>query len=99
MCEEQLAAHILSIGLVYYKRKAYNASISRLKDILSEYPTFKGLDEVFFILGDSYFKMDQFEESIPYYTKLITDYPQSKFIKKAQERMAEIEKKNKIAYL
>jgi outer membrane protein assembly factor BamD len=94
VCEEQLAAHILGIGLVYYKRKAYPASISRLKEILSEYPTFTGLDEVFFILGDSYFKMDQFEESIPYYTKLITDYPQSKFIKKAQERMAEIEKKN-----
>jgi outer membrane protein assembly factor BamD len=99
VCEEHLAAHILSIGLVYYKRKAYPASISRLKEVLSDYPTFSGLDEVFFILGDSYFKMDQFEESVPYYTKLITDYPQSKFIKKAQERMAEIEKKNQIAHL
>jgi outer membrane protein assembly factor BamD len=96
VCEEYLAAHTLSIGKLYYKRKAYPAAISRLKDILSNYPTFSGLDEVFFVLGDSYYKMSQTEESIPYYTKLISDYPQSKFVKKAQERMEEIEKKNPI---
>jgi len=96
ICEEYLAAHTLSIGRLYYKRKTYPAAISRLKDILSNYPTFSGLDEVFFVLGDSYYKMSQTEESIPYYTKLISDYPQSKFAKKAQERMEEIEKKNQI---
>ena len=94
ICEEYLAAHILSIGNLYYKRKASPAVISRLKEILSKYPTFSGLDEVFFVLGNAYFKMDQIEESIPYYTKLISDYPQSKFIKKAQEKMEEIEKRD-----
>lgn len=94
VCEEYLAAHTLSIGKLYYKRRAYPAAISRLKDILTNYPTYSGLDQVFFVLGDSYFKMDQIEESVPYYTKLISDYPESKFTKKAQERMEEIEKRN-----
>ncbi|UCE42269.1 MAG: outer membrane protein assembly factor BamD [Candidatus Aminicenantes bacterium] len=92
ICEEYLAAHTLSIGKLYFKRRAYPASVNRLKDILSNYPTFSGLDEVFFVLGESYYKMAQTEESVPYYTKLISDYPQSKFAKKAQERMKEIEK-------
>lgn len=96
ICEEYLAAHILSIGKLYYQRRAYPAAISRLKDILTNYPAYSGLDEVFFVLGDSYFKMDQTEESIPYYTKLISDYPQSKHAKKAQDRMEEIEKKKQI---
>jgi len=96
VCEEYMAAHTLSIGNVYFKRRAYPAAISRLKEILSNYPTFSGLDEVFFVLGSSYDKMDQIEESIPYYTKLISDYPQSKFVKKAQERMEEIEKRIQI---
>jgi len=91
-----MAAHTLSIGNVYFKRRAYPAALSRLKEILSNYPTFSGLDEVFFVLGSSYDKMDQIEESIPYYTKLISDYPQSKFVKKAQERMEEIEKRIQI---
>jgi len=94
ICEERLAEHILSIGEMYYKRKAYKASISRLKDILTNYPSYPNLDEVFFLLGDSYYKANQEEESIPYFTKLISDYPQSKFAEKAQERMEEIEKKS-----
>ena len=93
ICEEQLAEHTLSIGELYYKRKAYKAAISRLKDILSNYPSYSELDKVFFLLGDSYYKAGQDQESIPYFTKLISDYPQSKYAKMAQERMEEIEKK------
>ncbi len=96
LCEEKLASHTLSIGELYYKRKAFPAAIGRLKDILSNYPTYSGLDHVFFVLGDSYYQMDQIDESVPYFTKLISDYPQSKFAKKAQDRMKEIEKKKKI---
>jgi outer membrane protein assembly factor BamD len=93
VCEEQLAEHTLSIGELYYSRKAYKAAISRLKDILANYPSYSKLDKIFFLLGDSYYKANQAEESIPYFTKLISDYPQSKFAELAQERMEEIEKK------
>ena len=91
ICEEYLAEHILSIAKLYFKRKAYPATVSRLKEVLSNYPTYSGLDEVFFFLGESYYKMEQTEESVPYYTKLLSDYPQSKYAKTAQERMEEIE--------
>jgi outer membrane protein assembly factor BamD len=90
-CEERLAAHTLSIGELYYKRSAYKASTSRLIDILTEYPNYSEMDKVYFYLGDSYYKWNKVEESIPYFRKLITDFPQSKFAKKATERMQEIE--------
>ncbi len=93
ICEERLAEHSQSIAELYYKRRVYRASINRLKEILSNYPTYSKLDEVFFLLGDSYYHSNQIEESVPFFTKLISDYPQSKFAKKAQERMDEIEKK------
>jgi outer membrane protein assembly factor BamD len=92
-CEERLAEHTLSIGKLYYKRRAYKASTDRLKDILTNYPNYSKMDMVFFLLGDSYYKWNQIQESIPYFTKLITDYPDSKFAKKAQNRMEEIEKR------
>jgi outer membrane protein assembly factor BamD len=94
VCEQRLAEHSLGIAILYYKRRAYRATIDRLKEILSNYPSFTKLDEVFFYLGDSYYKSNQIEESIPFFTKLISDYPQSKFADKAQERMEEIEKKS-----
>lgn len=94
VCEQRLAEHSLGIAELYYKRRSYKATIDRLKEILSNYPSFSKLDEVFFFLGDSYYQSNQIEESIPFFTKLISDYPQSNFAEKAQERMDEIEKKS-----
>jgi outer membrane protein assembly factor BamD len=94
-CEERLAKHSFTIAHYYYKVKAYKAAIARLAEILTEYIEFSQMDKVFFYIGDSYFKQNKTEESVPYFTKLITDYPESKLAKKAQERMEEIEKLNK----
>lgn len=90
-CEERLASHNFAIGYHYYGRKAYRASTSRLTDILTNFPSFSGMDKVYFYLADSYYKWNKTEESIPYFTKLVTDYPESKYAKKAQGRLAEIE--------
>lgn len=90
-CEERLAAHTLTIAHYYYKVKSYKAAISRLTEILTEYIEFSEMDKVYFYIGDAYFKQKKTEESIPYFTKLITDYPQSKLAQKAQKRMEEIE--------
>ncbi|NOR13112.1 MAG: outer membrane protein assembly factor BamD [Candidatus Aminicenantes bacterium] len=92
-CEERLAAHTFSIGELYYKRAAYKASTSRLIDILTAYPNYSEMDKVYYYLADSYYKWNKIEESIPYFRKLITDFPQSKYAEKATERMQEIEKR------
>jgi len=94
-CEERLAEHILGIGELYYKMKAFKASTRRLTDILTNYPNFSKMDKVYFYLGDSYFKWNQTDQSIPYFTKLISDFPQSKFAKTAQKKLEELEKKEK----
>ncbi len=89
-CEERLAAHYLAIGEHYYRVSAYKAATSRLIEILTNYPDYSRMDRVYFCLADSYFKGKKIEESIPYFTKLVSDYPQSKYAKKAQERLDEI---------
>ncbi len=89
-CEERLAAHYFTIGEHYYRVYAYKAATSRLLEILTNYPNFSGMDKVYYFLADAYFKWNKVEESIPYFTKLISDYPESKYAKKAQERLDEI---------
>jgi len=91
-CEERLAEHTFIIGEHYYRVYAYKASTERLAEILTSYPSYSKMDRVYFYLADSYFKWKKVEESIPYFTKLVTDFPESKFSKKAQERLAEINK-------
>lgn len=53
------------------------------------------MDRVYFYLGDSYYRSKQIDEAVPYFTKLISDFPKSKYAKKAIKRMKEIEKKKK----
>ncbi len=94
-CEERLAAHNLHIGEYYYKSYVLGAAIVRLKEIMTDYPNFSKMDKVYFYLGDSYYRAKNFEESLPYFTKLISDFPKSKLAKKAQKKLKEIEKKSK----
>jgi outer membrane protein assembly factor BamD len=91
ICEEYLAEHNFLIGLHYYKGKAFKASTTRLNQVLTDYPLYSGLDKVYFYLADSYRQWTNPEQAIPYYTKLITDYPKSPFVKKAQEYIKEIQ--------
>ena len=62
---------------------------------MTDYPNFSKMDKVYFYLGDSYYKAKNFEESLPYFTKLISDFPKSKLAKKAQKKLKEIEIKMK----
>jgi outer membrane protein assembly factor BamD len=89
-CEERLAAHYFAIGEHYYRVSAYQAATSRLLEILTNYPDYSKMDQVYFCLADSYYKWKKIEESVPYFTKLISDYPESKLAKKARERLDEI---------
>jgi len=91
-CEERLAAHALGIGALYYKTRAYKASISRLTEILTNYPSFSQMDQVYFYLADSYYMINNRVEAVPFFTKLVTDYPKSELAEKAQERLELISK-------
>ncbi len=102
-CEERLAEHDFTIGHHYYRIKAYKASTSRLSEILTNYPLFSAMDKVYFYLGDSYYQWSllpgspvKTDQSFPFFTKLVTDYPESKFSKKARERLKEIEEAQKL---
>ena len=91
-CEERLAKHSLNIAIHYYKRNAYKATISRLTEILTQYPNFSEMENVYFYLADAYYQSGKTEQSIPYFRKLISDYPESGHADEAQERLQEIEK-------
>ncbi|HEK85963.1 MAG: outer membrane protein assembly factor BamD [Candidatus Saccharicenans sp.] len=98
-CEQRLAENEFQVGLLYYKIKAYRAAVGRLQNIPTQYPEYKKMDAVYFYLADSYFQGRKYDESFPYFTKLISDYPQSKFVKMAQKRLQlldEIKKANNL---
>jgi len=90
-CKERLAEHTFRIGKYYYKVKAYKASTSRLLEIITKYPNYSKMDKIYFYLGDSYYRWNKIDQGIPYFRKLISDFPQSKYAKKAIVKLKEIE--------
>jgi outer membrane protein assembly factor BamD len=94
-CEARLAEHTAGIGIMYAKQRAYKAAISRLAEVMSTYPEYERLDSVYYYLGLSYLSSRQPEQAVPYLTKIVSDYPKSKFVKKATKSLKEIERLKK----
>jgi len=94
-CEERLALHAMGIGVQYAKISAFKAAVSRLSEVMTTYPNFSRMDVVYFYLGESHFLTRQLDQAVPYFTKLVSDYPKSKLVKRATERLKEIEARKK----
>ncbi|MCX6566370.1 MAG: outer membrane protein assembly factor BamD [Candidatus Aminicenantes bacterium] len=94
-CENRLAEQLFMIGEHYYKTKAFNPAVSRLNEILVNYPLFPEMDKVYFTLADSHFQAGKFDDAGPYFIKVVTDYPNGKYASKAQKRLKEIEEAKK----
>jgi outer membrane protein assembly factor BamD len=90
-CQDRLTSHSMTIAEHYYRVNATRAAIARLTEILTDNPDFEGMDKVYWLLADSYFKARLIEQCTPYYRKLISDFPESEYAHKAVERLEEIE--------
>jgi outer membrane protein assembly factor BamD len=90
-CEARLAAHNAEIAIGYHHRKAYRAALSRLAEVMTTYPEYSELDEIYFYLGDCHFMMRQYDQAVPFFTKVVTDYPGKKLAKQAAAKLQEIE--------
>ena len=94
-CEERLAWQVAGIGIQYAKMRAYRAAIGRLSEVMTTYPNYSQMDAVYFYLGESYFASNAIDQALSYYTKLVSDFPKSKLVKKATQRLKAIDERKK----
>lgn len=85
------AKHNLDVARYYItKRKAYVGARDRLQEIIDTYPDFSRMDEVLYLLGEAHYKLGKKDEAADFYNKLLKDFPESEFAKKARERVDEL---------
>jgi outer membrane protein assembly factor BamD (BamD/ComL family) len=79
-------------GYFYQRtRKAYRAAISRYESVLSEYPDYRGVDEVLLRISQALVASGRKPEALPYLARLVAEYPSSKVLgeaKKLQDLLA-----------
>lgn len=79
---QNLAEHEYRVGRYNYRRRIYPAAISRLEGVTKDYPDFREMDKVLYMLGLSFMKMKRPEEAAATFDTLRSQYPDSPFTKK-----------------
>lgn len=79
------------VGLFYFRQKWYPGSIDRLTALLKSDPEYSSRGDVYFYLAESYVKLKGREaQALPYYEKLVNEFPHNEHLQDAQRRIAEL---------
>jgi outer membrane protein assembly factor BamD len=78
------------VGVFYFRQKWYPGSIDRLSALLKNDPDYSSRGEVYFYLAESYIKIKRDAQALPYYEKLVNEFPKNEHLQDAQKRIAEL---------
>ena len=90
-CLESLARNQMEIGKFYFRTSAFISAITRFQQLMSTYPDQPFMDEVLFLLGESFYNEQNFEKAKQKYQELIHKFPRSEFVQEARTRLREIQ--------
>jgi outer membrane protein assembly factor BamD len=85
--QEVLAQGEFEVARYYYEKRADPAAESRLKEIVNHYPSFSEADRACWYLAQTYERMKKPKDAVPYYARIITDYPLSSIVPDAKQQL------------
>ncbi len=71
----------------YFTHNAFLAARSRFQEIVDKYPNFSEGADALFYLGQSLEHLKKANDAVPYYSRLITDFPLSPHVAEAKDRL------------
>jgi outer membrane protein assembly factor BamD len=92
IARDRLSQAELRVGLHYFRIRWYVGAIPRLRGILKDDPQFSGRDEVYYYLAESLSRADKTKkaEAIPYFERVIEEFPMSDHAEEARKRLEEL---------
>jgi outer membrane protein assembly factor BamD len=86
--QEVLAQGEFEVARYYFDNHANPAARSRLEDIVNHYPSFSEADKACWYLAQTYERLKKANMAIPYYARILADYPLSSMAPAAKEQLA-----------
>jgi outer membrane protein assembly factor BamD len=86
--QEVLAQGDYKIARFYYMRGSMPAARSRFQEIVDLYPNFSQGDQALWYLGQSLERLRKPNDAIPYYSRIITQFPLSPRVDPAKQKLA-----------
>jgi outer membrane protein assembly factor BamD len=78
------------VGFHYYRQRWYPGAVDRFREVLRDDPEYSKRDAVYFYLAESLAKSQKPPEAVPYFERVISEFPQSQHIDDARKRLAEL---------
>jgi outer membrane protein assembly factor BamD len=92
--QDRLSDKEFLVGLYYFKagKGVIGGAVNRFTYLLQHDPDYTRRDQVYYYLGESMMRLSRANgpQALPYFDKIVTDFPKSKFFKQAQARVAEL---------
>lgn len=86
--QEVLAEGEYEVARFYFEKHASPAAESRFMEIVNHYPSFSEADMACWYLGQTYERLKKPKDAIPYYARILTDYPLSSIVPDAKQQLA-----------
>jgi len=82
-----LAEHEFGVGYFYMRKGSLGSAMGRFSGIEERFPDYAGMDKLFFYEGRILTRLDRPNEAGRFYSRLIEEYPNSPYAKKARSRL------------
>jgi outer membrane protein assembly factor BamD len=80
----------LGVGVMYYKLKWYPGAIGRISPLVKSDPEFTNRDEAYYYLGESFMRINQKAQALPFYEQLVKEFDKSDYLEAAKKRIEEL---------
>jgi outer membrane protein assembly factor BamD len=78
------------VGVHYFRQKWYPGAVDRFREVLKEDPEFSKRDLVYYHLGEIFARSDKKAEAIPYFERLLAEFPMSERLEETKKRLEEL---------
>jgi len=85
--KECLAKHQFLIGRTNYLVKSYQGAINRFKEVMDNFPEYKGMDQLIFLTAKSYLGLGDVETARSFFQQVLDRYASSTVSKKAAKEL------------
>lgn len=89
---DRLSKWELDVGMQYYRMGVYEGAAARFRTLLADDPEYSRRDVAYFHLGEMLYKTERKAEALPYFERVVTEFPKSEYAEKAAERIKEIKR-------
>jgi outer membrane protein assembly factor BamD len=89
---DRLSKWELEVGLLYFRRRNYEGAAARFRTLLNDDPEYSGRDAAYFHLGEMYYRTERPAEALPYFDRVVTEFPRGEYAGDAAKRIRAIKR-------